>query len=107
MSVATAARTTSSWRSRWRWRPRRAESPELLAAVSENPTLPDSTPIPAPGPAKVVRICGPSGGRVPEEPAGCPCDGGGVDAVVTVEIPTSARLAEIVDPERRLRHAQG
>src|SRR5262245_20249733 len=107
MSVATAARTASSWRSRWRRRPRRAEPPELLATVSENATFPDSTQLPASGPAKVVRICGPSGGRVPENPAGCPCDGGGVDAVVTVEIPTSARLAKIVDAERRLGHTQG
>src|SRR5262245_39797813 len=107
MSAATVARTASSWRSRWRRRSRRTASPGLLAAVWENATFPNSTPMPPPGPTKVVRICGPSGGRVAQEPAGGPGGRGGVDAVVTVEIPSSARLAEIVDAERRLRHAEG
>src|SRR5215470_7023332 len=107
MSPATVARTANSWRSRWRRRSRRVASPGLLAAVWENPTFPNSTPTTPQGPAKLVRICGPSGGRVPQEPAGGPCDRGGVDTVVTVEVPSSARLAEIVDAERGLRHTKG
>src|SRR5947208_13620074 len=106
MSVATAARTASSWRSRWRRRSRRAASPRLPAAVPENPTLPDSMPTQARDRRGWSGYADRSGGRVPQEPAGRPCDGGGIDAVVTVEVPTSAGLAEIVDAERDLRHAK-
>src|SRR5262245_44226306 len=45
--------------------------------------------------------------RAGQEAAGCLRDGGGVDAVVAVEILARAGLAEVVHAEGELGHAEG
>src|SRR5678815_49761 len=49
----------------------------------------------------------PQGGAAGKQTVGRPRDGRRVDAVVAIEVAAGSRLAEVVHPERQLRHPEG